>query len=208
MIGHSTASGEKLHRKSRTAAHRTLPFGTILKVTNLVNGKMVNVRINDRGPYSKKRILDVSYPAAVDLGMVSDGTTKIKIEVIGYDTRTAEEIMRHELDSLQHGKEVSEVILHDTSITSVFENQIKNPIQAKGYGIQVGIFKDKQKAEILYGKLIAKGFTKLVLETPSLDNQTLYRIIVGEYENKQVALEDIKKLKEAGFETYFKRYNY
>jgi rare lipoprotein A len=65
-----------------TAAHRSLPFGTQLKVTNLRNGKTVKVRVNDRGPFTGGRILDVSRGAARHLGMISSGTAKVKIEVL------------------------------------------------------------------------------------------------------------------------------
>jgi rare lipoprotein A len=72
-----TASGERMDPSKLTAAHRTLPFGTKLKVTNQKNGKSVVVRINDRGPFIKGRVIDVSKAAAKQLGFVSSGVTKI-----------------------------------------------------------------------------------------------------------------------------------
>ncbi len=72
-----TASGERMNPKAMTAAHRSLPFGTRLKVTNQRNGKSVVVRINDRGPFIKGRVLDLSKAAASQLGFVSSGHTKI-----------------------------------------------------------------------------------------------------------------------------------
>lgn len=72
-----TASGERMNPAELTAAHRTLPFGTKLKVTNQKNGKSVIVRINDRGPFIKGRVIDVSKAAARQLGFVSSGVTKI-----------------------------------------------------------------------------------------------------------------------------------
>ena len=71
--GHPTANGEKFDRQKLTAAHRSLPFGTIVRVTNLINGKQVLVRINDRGPYHRGRALDLSEAAARRLGMLRDG---------------------------------------------------------------------------------------------------------------------------------------
>ena len=65
-----------------TAAHRTLPFGTRVKVTNLKNGKSVIVRINDRGPAKKDRIIDLSYQAAKKIDMIRDGIVKVRVEVI------------------------------------------------------------------------------------------------------------------------------
>ena len=81
--GKSTASGELFDMYAMTAAHRKLPFGTVLKVTNTRNGKDVVVRVNDRGPYSKKRILDLSYAAADRLDMRVSGTAPVTLEVVG-----------------------------------------------------------------------------------------------------------------------------
>jgi rare lipoprotein A len=72
-----TASGERMNPAELTAAHRTLPFGTKLKVTNQKNGKSVVVRINDRGPFIKGRVIDLSKGAAKQLGFISTGVTNI-----------------------------------------------------------------------------------------------------------------------------------
>ena len=78
--GKRTASGERFDVKRLTAAHRTLPFGTKLLVTNLRNGKRVWVRVNDRGPYTGGRIVDVSFEAARRLGFIPQGVTLVRIE--------------------------------------------------------------------------------------------------------------------------------
>ncbi len=75
-----TASGERMNPQAMTAAHRSLPFGTKIKVTNQRNGKAVVVRVNDRGPFIKGRVLDLSKAAANKLGFVSRGHTKICME--------------------------------------------------------------------------------------------------------------------------------
>jgi rare lipoprotein A len=80
--GRRTSSGEIYDMSELTAAHPTLPFGTLVRVTNLANNKSVIVRINDRGPFKKNRIIDVSYEAAKQLGFLNDGTALVKIEVI------------------------------------------------------------------------------------------------------------------------------
>jgi peptidoglycan lytic transglycosylase len=74
-----TASGEKADPNQLTAAHRTLPFGSLVDVTNLSNGKTVTVRINDRGPYSKGRVIDVTLAAAKKLGFVNKGVTRVRV---------------------------------------------------------------------------------------------------------------------------------
>ncbi|GIW24288.1 septal ring lytic transglycosylase RlpA family protein [Meiothermus sp.] len=80
--GRRTANGERFNKFHLTAAHRTLPFHTRVRVTNLHNGRSVVVRINDRGPYIRGRILDLSYAAARALGMYSQGVVQVKVEVL------------------------------------------------------------------------------------------------------------------------------
>jgi rare lipoprotein A len=77
LAGNRTASGERFNPNAMTAAHRTLPMGTKLKVTNKANGKSVIVRINDRGPFAKNRIIDVSRGAAEKISMVRSGTARV-----------------------------------------------------------------------------------------------------------------------------------
>jgi rare lipoprotein A len=80
--GTQTASGEKFDTYELTAAHRTLPFGTRLRVTNVATGQSVTVRVNDRGPFVPGRVVDVSYSAAETLGMVGGGLAKVKLDVV------------------------------------------------------------------------------------------------------------------------------
>ncbi len=80
--GKRTASGEVFNQDKFTAAHRSLPWGSIVKVINLANGKSVEVRINDRGPYGQGRIIDVSRAAARVLGMVASGVTLVRVELL------------------------------------------------------------------------------------------------------------------------------
>lgn len=80
--GEITASGEPFDKRGMTAAHRTLPFGTNVRVTNLANGRSAVVRINDRGPFKAGRVIDVSEGAADLLGMRQSGVTKVKIDIL------------------------------------------------------------------------------------------------------------------------------
>ena len=78
-LGGTTASGERANPQGMTAAHRSLPFGTMVEVTNLANGKSVTVRINDRGPFTKGRVIDVTLAAARELGFVGKGITRVRV---------------------------------------------------------------------------------------------------------------------------------
>lgn len=81
--GRRTASGETYNQHALTAAHRTLPFGTEVVVTNQNTGKSVVVRINDRGPFTGGRIIDLSHKAASQIGMINSGTARVTLEIIG-----------------------------------------------------------------------------------------------------------------------------
>ena len=81
--GRRTASGERYDMHQLTAAHPTLPFGTLVQVTNVENGRQVVVRINDRGPFGRRRVIDLSYAAARELRMVGPGTAQVELSVLG-----------------------------------------------------------------------------------------------------------------------------
>lgn len=85
--GARTANGERLHHDSMTCAHRTYPFGTLLKVTNPKNGKEVIVRVNDRGPFVKGRIIDLSWGAAKALGIIAQGVAMVEVKKVGTKTK-------------------------------------------------------------------------------------------------------------------------
>lgn len=89
--GKETASGETFDMYDLTAAHRSLPMGSLVRVTNLANGSQVTVRINDRGPIYRSRIIDLSYKAAKLLGLKSAGVQTVKLEVIAVPVEVAQE---------------------------------------------------------------------------------------------------------------------
>ena len=80
--GRRTSNGETYNKYSMTAAHRTLPFDTLVKVNNTENGRYVKVRINDRGPFVENRIIDLSYAAAREIDMIGPGTARVSLEVL------------------------------------------------------------------------------------------------------------------------------
>ena len=82
--GRRTSSGEIFHKDDLTAAHRTYPFGTIVRVTNLKNGGQVEVRVNDRGPVKPERIIDLSFGAAKVIGLDRMGLARVRIEVLDW----------------------------------------------------------------------------------------------------------------------------
>jgi rare lipoprotein A len=85
LAGNRTASGERFNPAQLTAAHRSLPFGSMVRVTNTSNGDSVVVRINDRGPFSHGRVIDVSHAAAREIGMHRSGTARVKLALLNND---------------------------------------------------------------------------------------------------------------------------
>jgi rare lipoprotein A len=101
--GEVTANGEKFDTHELTAAHRTLPFGTRVRVTNVETGQSVTVRINDRGPFIPGRVVDVSQSAAETLGMVDKGITKVKLDVV----KDGKEAAKENKEAAKQNKEVA-----------------------------------------------------------------------------------------------------
>lgn len=83
--GRKTSNGERFSSKELTAAHRSFPFNTMVEVTNLANNKTIVVRVNDRGPYSKHRLIDLSREGAEQLGFVKKGVASVRLRVIGME---------------------------------------------------------------------------------------------------------------------------
>jgi len=83
FYGRKTASGERFRKDGLTCAHRSLPFGTVLKIVNPANGRSVEVVVNDRGPFVRPRIVDLSHAAASELGMLKSGTARVEIKEKG-----------------------------------------------------------------------------------------------------------------------------
>lgn len=82
FYGRKTASGQRFTKNKLTCAHRNLPFGTLLQITNLQNGKSIEVIVNDRGPFIKGRVVDLSYAAAKEIGLIKVGAAPVKVKQI------------------------------------------------------------------------------------------------------------------------------
>lgn len=154
--GRKTSSGERYNKNDMTAAHNTLPFGTKVKVTNLANNESVVVRINDRGPYVGKRIIDVSEVAARKLSMHSAGVANVKVEVLELDGKAiaANEPIRPNLFTIQHGAFTSEELaLEQSKKLKAFDKSLQVELKEekvegkKVYQVRIGRFESRQHAE-------------------------------------------------------------
>jgi len=136
--GKVTASGEKFDMYKYTVAHKKLPFGTVINIRNMSNGKTITARVNDRGPYRGERIVDLSYAAARELGMVEPGMALVGISIVREGNNASRDYIRNRAsDSI---KPVSGDLDNDNSSGIVSENY---------YSIQTGAFYSRRNAERL-----------------------------------------------------------
>ncbi len=168
--GNLAASGERFSKYDYTAAHKSLPFGTIVRVTNLENGKDVVVNINDRGPFIRGRIIDLSYSSAKSIDLVRTGVAKVKVEVISSPSRRNENYFKP-IYTVQVGSfssKVNAMGLKDELSSSITRDVRIESIDIKGdmyYRVRVGMYSSKSKAESMKKKLRDYGYSgKVILE--------------------------------------------
>jgi len=171
--GKPTASGEKYKHGQATAAHKSLPFGTKVKVTNLDNNKTVVVRINDRGPFVAGRIIDLSKSAANTLGFVQQGLANVKIEVVdpgdGKGSGQAKPI---------GNVRVEERELYDFEVSKT---------SATGFGVQIGSYQELVNLVRIAENLKASYKKKVSVQVKVLNGVKIYTIILGKFPNREKA---------------------
>src|SRR4029078_2790867 len=146
--GNKTANGERYDMHKLTAAHRTLPLGSIAVVRSASTGKEVTVRINDRGPFAKGRVLDLSYAGARTLGIVGQGTDQIELRVIGYEGRTAEmAFLRVQIRSFAEQRNAAILLERAQRIYPGGRIQVIDLPDGRRYRVQVGEFRTENQAE-------------------------------------------------------------
>ncbi len=172
--GNPTASGEIFNMYAFTAAHRTLPFGTYVHVTNLRNNREVVVKINDRGPFIRGRVIDLSYAAAKRIDLLATGVEQVRIEVV----------------------EANEPLASSAS------NSLPSSHQPTGaYAVQIGAFRDKTNAYNLKKVLDRRYDTVVVVEGGSFW-RPLYRVHIGPFREHAVALQISKQLTHEGYRPF------
>tara|TARA_B100001059_G_scaffold168897_1_gene168719 strand:- start:5863 stop:6666 length:804 start_codon:yes stop_codon:yes gene_type:complete len=159
--GKLTANGEIFDQYAVTAAHRTLPIPSLVKVTNLENNRSIVIRINDRGPFVGDRIIDLSYKSAQLLGIIQKGTGKVRVEVIDY----------------------GEHLLVKNS-KKLLKTNVK---QNKEYFLQVGVFKEASNADRLSDKLRNTDYInyKVFTNTVNINDRILYIVKIGPIQNNE-----------------------
>ncbi len=189
--GRQTSNGEIYDMNKLTAAHPYLPFNTWVRVTNVANQKSVTVRINDRGPFARNRIIDLSFAAAKALGMLGPGSIYVKLEIISPPFETENEITTVTIPQL----EKDEVNLRFTSKTKdqipagsitdygLYDSRFEK-INSLGYVIQLASFSELKNAKLFLDNNddVDRNELYIYYAGPSI-----YRIVVGVFSNKQIA---------------------
>ena len=176
--GKRTSNGERFNMNDYTCAHKSLPFNTILKVTNLANGKTCEDRVNDRGPFVASREIDLSKAAAVKLGMIGSGTTKVKLEIVkrGADTKLSQQTAAS-ASKIMAKLGGSSANASSNSKTSTAKKPA-NLAPGTWWDIQLGAFSTKENAKEFARKVSKAGFKDIVLQTGSTDTGTITRVAI------------------------------
>ena len=167
--GKATASGVIYNQHELTAAHQTLPLGTRVLVTNLDNGRSIEVLINDRGPFAKGRIIDLSYAAAETLGMIGPGTIPVRIEVVDSSTEKIS-VIKDSLDYtlqlgsfsvLENARQLRDLVASQFSEVAIVP---LNTSTSTFYRVQLGKFSTRSSAEEQARRLTQAGYRVVILE--------------------------------------------
>lgn len=171
--GSPTASGEKYRKGKLTGAHKSLPFGTKVRVTNLGNNQTVEVVINDRGPYVDGRIIDVSRAAAEKLGFVNQGLAEVKIEVLDAGDGKVSDPAR----TIDHVT-VDEKEFYDFEISRL------NP---KGFGVQIGTYQELVNLMRLSENLKNSYKKQVTVQVKIINGVKYYGLILGQFPTRAKA---------------------
>lgn len=171
--GVPTASGEKYNHNKLTGAHKTLPFGTKVRITNLGNNQTVDVIINDRGPYVENRIIDLSKSAAEKLGFINQGLADIKLEVLDPgDGKTSDPI-----------KTVDHVVVEENEY---YDFQISR-LKPKGFAVQIGTYQELVNL-MRFSENLKNSYKKQVtVQVKILNGIKYYGLILGQFPNRAKA---------------------
>ena len=219
--GRPTSSGEIFDMNAYTAAHKTLPFGTFLEVTNLENGKKVVVRVNDRGPFVANREIDLSKAAAESLGMISRGITRVSIKRVDsldhaalvaandiYSNTVAEPVQKARAADSHAQPETIPIQKDEASETpakasgTIEESQTAQPNTMQSQMASA----DKQTASTNVPQTVAKRSASTPEQVYSQGTSgVLWRIQLGAFTREENALRLVVQLRKAGFEPAYER---
>jgi len=174
--GKATANGEKFDMNQLTAAHRTLPLPSYVRVTNLSNGRNVILRVNDRGPFANNRILDVSRRGAQILGFEKKGVQRVRVEVVDHKGRRLPGVDRREAS---------------------VDPSVRRTANSK-FVVQVASFENRNSAKALIDRL-EDAIDDLYIERGNASGRTVYRVRVGPFKKESKAKKALRQVRSHGY---------
>lgn len=168
--GRKTSNGEIYDMYAMTAAHKTLPLGVDVRVTNLANGRSAVVRVNDRGPFVAGRIIDLSYSAARKLGIVEAGTAPVRVEALGFRQVSGGQVSYRSPSNYDAGS----------------------------FAVQIGAFSLIENARRLTSRMRSR-YGKAEIQTATVNGRYLYRVRLGNFHSLERAEQTARELDSAGF---------
>ena len=197
-----TANGEDYNMNSLTAAHRTLPMPSVVKVTNLENGRSLVLRINDRGPFAKNRIIDVSKRGAQLLGFQTQGTAKVRVEILAKESKELKAALTGITDNTtyaststttKYGEDINRRYLTGAGYTDYQSTYVAK--SGKIY-VQAGSFTNEKSASDLSTRLNSLGNPTI---TPTyVGGSNFYRVRFGPYASEAQAQTQLNKILDFG----------
>lgn len=228
LQGRKTASGEAYNKNDLTCAHKSLPFGTMVRITRIDNKKSVVVRVNDRGPYIDGYVVDVSRKAAEQIGLIKDGVTRVKLEVVQASPKarvaaetdgntslltgreqpkqltakgvTANKIARPVAYSTETGKAASRA----AQSSDLYKVDLHNTAK-QGFGVQISSLSDADNVLPVLEKVQSEwpGKTLVLVSSDKVNNLSNYKLIIGPFSTKSAAESQQKLAVKKGYKRCF-----
>lgn len=200
--GRKTANGEDFDKYDLTAAHRTLPMPCIVRVTNLENGKSANLRINDRGPFARNRIIDVSKKAAEVLGFHMKGMARVRVQFLPEETAALFGGKMPESTIAKAYEPKPKAVAHyspskPAPMISARRAEPKRVYKTATQGVQVGIFRKKENAQRVADDVSRFGVAKM--EEIHQEGDRFFRVRVGSFANPNDAERVLNLIQQSGY---------
>lgn len=191
--GIPTASGEKYRHSKLTGAHKTLPFGTKVRITNIANDKTVEVTINDRGPYVEGRIIDLSKAAAEELDFLNKGLAEVKLEIIDPGDGKVSDM----------GRTIDQVTVDEKEF---YEFEITR-LKPKGFGVQIGTYQELVNLMRLADNLKNSYKKEVTVQVKIINGIKYYGLILGQFSSRAKAEQFREEMRNKFPDVFIVEYN-
>ena len=197
--GKITASGDVFDNTKLTAAHKTLPLGSMVQVHNLNNDKKVTLKVNDRGPFVKKRILDVSEYAAKLLGFRESGTAQVKVKMVESSQESLQEENEGATYEIFGDGDVESAAVKMIGNRNLNPESVQEDTGQNYFSLQVGSFEKLQHA-----RTMEQHLSQYPQKTQVLHRDNTYIVLLGKFETREEATEEQEKLRKEGYNSFIR----